>query len=676
MTMTNDTILITRKTLAVPLFWCLVALVLMGGGIFRLVGLNDTSLHSDGIIHDVCKAGATPGEILTKWEKLVGNTGQLATPAAFTKLFLDVFRLAPERGNVILPSAIWGLVAMLAALWAGWKLGGRWFGLLLMSVVALNTTHIQMSRIAYFYQPCIAGSFIMAGCLIESWVSLKEKRRLDWRFHVLHILAVFLMMYSSANTWPLLCCCALFLGLIAIVKAVKKQAPLTEGVLIGGVYVVLALPLLLVSWGIPALLETTKDNAHRDYGRRIFEMLRSRPMSDVVVREFAKLGWGWTTVRMTISSLLFAAGCGVLGIKMKRDGRWGVPLVVFVVGLTLAIIAIQASSWPFGLRRVSGLWPFAYIIFAAGLAWPWLIDLPKRKRFGLWIEWTVVVAVAFGLWIKSDIAVLKTKGFPVPYRQIGQWLDSHFPKGTPVVTDRFYTAMCEFNQSDPTTNVVMISTVPNELPEIQEKTRFRDVTRQYFEENPDAAFYCCGHMYERPEVEPWTWAEQYFKRRQLCRDDHAAALSLIGQGYADYPGVIRWPEVYYNTLEDVVEIQRAKGAAGFVMWGPDWRPVQTQDYRLWRMLMSGDAILKVYGLGDKPRELTLALTGVAAGGELRLQIGDQMTVFPANQISQLNVQVKLQPGLNELRLRSRGSANARLLIGRAAIESKDAAGAK
>lgn len=92
--------------------------------------------------------------------------------------------------------------------------------------------------------------------------------------------------------------------------------------------------------------------------------------------------------------------------------------------------------------------------------------------------------------------------------------------------------------------------------------------------------------------------------------------------------------------------------------------------------MSGDAILKVYGLGDKPRELTLALTGVAAGGELRLQIGDQMTVFPANQISQLNVQVKLQPGLNELRLRSRGSANARLLIGRAAIESKDAAGAK
>jgi hypothetical protein len=237
--------------------------------------------------------------------------------------------------------------------------------------------------------------------------------------------------------------------------------------------------------------------------------------------------------------------------------------------------------------------------------------------------------------------------------------------------------MCEFNQSDPTTNVVMISTVPNELPEIQEKTRFRDVTRQYFEDNPDGVFYCSGHMYERPEVVPWEWPTRYFRRHQEMRDDCAGDLGLIGQSYYfEYPGTIRWPVIYYNTVEDVVAIKQAEGAAGFILWGPDWRPVQTQDYRLWRMLMSGDAILKVYGLGDKPRELTLALTGVAAGGELRLQIGDQMTVFPANQISQLNVQVKLQPGLNELRLRSRGSANARLLIGRAAIESKDAAGAK
>jgi hypothetical protein len=257
----------------------------------------------------------------------------------------------------------------------------------------------------------------------------------------------------------------------------------------------------------------------------------------------------------------------------------------------------------------------------------------------------------------------------VPYRQIGQWLDGHFPKGTPVVTDRFYTAMCEFNQSDPTTNVVMLSTVMNELPEIQEKTRFRDVTRQYFEENPDAVFYCSGHMYERPEIVPWEWPTHYFKQTKEIKDGMAEALGVVGQSlHMSYPGHQRWPVIYYNTVEDVAALKRGAGSSGFVLWGPDWRPVQTQDYRLWRLLMAGDADLKVYGLGATEEEVALDLMGVAVGGELRVQIGDQGLVFPANQIAQQRVKIKLQPGMNVVKIRSRGTQNARLLIGKAEVK--------
>jgi hypothetical protein len=657
--------------------WVLVGAVLVIGAYFRLVGLDDTSLHSDGTIHDVCKSGALASDILFKWEQMLGRTSQMATPAAFTKLFLDVFHLDPTRGNIILPSAFWGILTILAALWVGWRMGGKWFGLLLMAVVAFSPMHVQMSRMAYFYPPSVLGGFIMLWCLVESWESMREGRPLGWTFCFIHAGAIVLLIYSSASSWPLTALLALVHLSCSLVKWKRGVVTLGEAAILSATYVVVGAPLLFFSWGLQALLSVTGDNDTTAYWRKIFESGRSKPMFVVISEEFSKFGWGWTLARSVVTGFVAAVGVVILMVRMRREGRWGLPVVVFFVGVLLAYGAMRTSTLPFGLRRVAPIWPFGFIILAAGLAAPWLIEFPKRWIRALQVVWCGFAMVLLGLWLNADVKVLKANGFPVPYKQIGQWLDRHFPRGTPVVTDRFYTAMCEFNQSDPTTNVVMISTVPNELPEIQEKTRFRDVTRQYFEDNPDGVFYCSGHMYERPEVVPWEWPTRYFRRHQEMRDDCAGDLGLIGQSYYfEYPGTIRWPVIYYNTVEDVVAIKQAEGAAGFILWGPDWRPVQTQDYRLWRMLMSGDAILKVYGLGDKPRELTLALTGVAAGGELRLQIGDQMTVFPANQISQLNVQVKLQPGLNELRLRSRGSANARLLIGRAAIESKDAAGAK
>jgi hypothetical protein len=89
------------------LTWTVVAIVLVVGGYFRVVGLNDTSMHSDGLIHDVCKMGVTPLDILVKWEQLLGRTSQMAVPAAIAKLFLDVFHLPPTRGLAFRGALVW-----------------------------------------------------------------------------------------------------------------------------------------------------------------------------------------------------------------------------------------------------------------------------------------------------------------------------------------------------------------------------------------------------------------------------------------------------------------------------------------------------------------------------------------------------------------------------------------
>jgi hypothetical protein len=83
--------------------------------------------------------------------------------------------------------------------------------------------------------------------------------------------------------------------------------------------------------------------------------------------------------------------------------------------------------------------------------------------------------------------------------------------------------------------------------------------------------------------------------------------------------------------------------------------------------LSENARLQVYSLGGAPQDITLELSAVAVGGELKVKIGDQAIVFPANQFVQQRFQANVQPGMNVLQVRSRGAQNAKLLIGRLAV---------
>jgi hypothetical protein len=658
------------------------------GCFFRLNGLGATSMHGDAVFHDFCRAGASVSDLFTRWAELIGpSSGQMPPAAAFTKWMLDVFHLQPTLQNVILPSTLWGIATIPVALWVGWRLGGGVFALLLMGVVALNPIHVQMSRMAYFYPPAVLGSFVAVWCLLESWDSVRERCGLRWSFYGAHAVATILLFYASAGAWPFAVLVAAFHITCAVFNRIKRRAGWRDLIVIGATYLAAGIPLLVAPWGLSAMLGMAGNNEATAYWRKIFEVGRQVPILSQVGYELLKLGWGWTWSRGIFSCLVLVSGVVTATLLGRRKKEWFVPLALLLVGIALVAWTLRTSVWEFALRRIAALWPLCFVVLALGLHGFWLAgeklfrvsarywsrgDLTPvfiRVLSGLGL---VPIALAFGLWIHADMLVLKVTGFDVPYRQIGDWLDRSFPKGTPVLTDRFFTATFEFSRSHPTTNVVMISTVPNELPEIDAKNRFRDVTRQYLEENPDAAFYCGNHHSGRPEVSPWEWPAEYFKQHKTFMDTYAWRLGFMGQCYflqhlhlANAKPVV----VSYNTVDDIIDAKKRAGETAFVVFGPDWRPVQTQDYRLWRLMMADKASVTIYNVTSNTCDGAVTVSGVSAGGRSGLHFADANGEFPPNQIVRHRVALVLKPGANLLEMRRSGGDRGRLLIGRIEVEN-------
>jgi hypothetical protein len=679
----QDTKTVALMTPRRIVFFVVVALLFAAGCYIRLAGLGTTSMHGDAVFHDFARDRMSASDLFTRWAQVIGpSSGQMPPAAAFTIGVLNVFHLPPTVANVIIPSALWGIATLPVALWVGWRLGGGVFALLLMGVVTLNPIHVQMSRMAYFYPPAVLGSFVAIWCLLESWDSVRDRRGLGWAFYGAHAVATVLLFYATAGAWPFAVLVAVFHLTCATINRIKRRVGWRDLLVIGATYLAAGIPLLIAPWGLAAMLGMAGNNEATTYWRKIFEVGRQVPIFSQVGYELLKLGWGWTLSRGIFSGVVLVSGVATAALLARRKKQWIVPLVLLLIGIVLVAWTLRTSVWEFALRRIAALWPLCFVVLALGLYGFWLAG--ERLFQVCAVFWSrgdrtpglvsvlrgcglIPVVAAFGLWIQADLLVLKVNGFDIPYREISDWLDSSFPKGTPVVTDRFFTAMCEFNRSHPTTNVVVISTVPNELPEIDEKNHFRDATRRYIEENPDAVFYFGNHHAGRPEMKPWDWPAKYFKQSREFKDAYAWRLGYMGQYYfwAHLHTANPKPTmVYYNTPDDVIAAKSAEGEAAFVVYGPAWRPVQTQDYRLWRMMTEDKGSVTVFNVTSNLFHGTGFISGVSVGGRSKLEIATASVEFPPNQLVRKEVTLDLKPGANLLSLKRSGSQQGRLLISR------------
>lgn len=627
-----------------------VLLLFSVGMFFRLYALGSGSLHPDGIIYDVCRMNITAADVMNKWESLVGQTGQMPVFPAITKTFINLSRLEPTFRNVILPSAIWSSLSLLAFFGLGRKAGGTSFGLVLMAVAALNPLYIQMGREAYFYAPSVLGAALSIWTLLLARELFGSGERFPIRFYILQATALFFILYSSAGAWPfaLLIAAYLFIGLLIRWHKTRSFPP--DLIILALLYFCFGLPLLIASWGLPALMKLSQGES-REYWTKIFAVGRSVPVLPKLSAEFLRLSWGTAGMRVVFSILVLLSGIvGILTLGRKNRQWWWLG-GLFLAHLTIGVVSLKCAVWGLDIRRIAAIWASFFVILAVGLWWLWTLLRHQVLRL---IGIAVIGGVAAGLWLHADILVLKMNGFPIPYQRIVQWLDSTFPPGTPVVTERFYTAGTWFGVH-PATNVCIVSTMPNELPEIQKQTNSREVTRRYFETNPDAVFFQENHLYDRPEPGPWAWPETFFVHREEFIDQAAKTLCLMGQNYRASD---KWSDaayarkVYFNLPEDILARARTEGRTATALFSKGWKVVQTRDYRLWRMMQS-DALIEVWNLTDAPEEATLVIQGVAAGGAKQMILnGSEKKVFPNGQVIVWTTgPVPLAPGKNLLTLR-------------------------
>jgi len=101
--------------------------------------------------------------------------------------------------------------------------------------------------------------------------------------------------------------------------------------------------------------------------------------------------------------------------------------------------------------------------------------------------------------------------------------------------------------------------------------------------------------------------------------------------------------IYYNTIEDQLDIAREQGRDVYVdyLW---WEHTKTRDMRDWRVLRQGGK-LKLYNLLDEEIDVKLVLPAAAVSGAKRVQSSTGRTaIFPAGKMARWELgEISLPP---------------------------------
>jgi len=631
----------------------ILPLLLMAAGLFvRFYRLGASSLQIDNFLFwDLFHREVSSGQIFSQWMELTGLTGQLPFAAAGAKLFLDLFHLPLTFSTLILPFALCGALAIPVAYMVGREFGGRRMAVLLAAMTAFSPMCIQMSREAYFYSPTLLGAFLalwaagLSGRLLKGQAAPRG-------FHVVNAAAFFLMIWSSPSTWPWAFFFALFNVALFGWQVVRHRRGIVDLVILLSTYAAIGLPLLTAPWGVQQITQFTSDGETRDYWTKVFAAGRGASQWVKVWPVLRAYAWGATTLRQIFSALvlLCALACYITGFRKNRT--FTVMGLLFILVLALNIMAVQKSVWFFGITRIVPLVPFYLFFLSAGLLWPF--EQLRGKKLA--VAALLLPLVAFALWISPISLISAVTGKNKPYQEMAAWVDAHLPVDTPVLTERYFTAYNEFRVHAPM-KVHFVSTVPNQIPEQYTGLQFRERTQQFFSDNPVAGFFEEKHLWKSPEIGPWLEIRDRFARSHSVTNRAGLRLAQLGLCYRgdtarpvdEDPFVCT---IRYNLPEDVVGRARGEGREAVAIFSKGWKTVSTRDYRLWRLLNT-EAFIEVWNLTDKPKEVSLVVRGVAAGGAKQIILeGGEKKIFQNGQMTDwVSGRMTLAPGRTLLTLR-------------------------
>ena len=640
--------------------WVLAGVVALGA-FLRLFALGDASLRGDSLeFWRICQAPVTGSYMFSHWLDLMGMSGQFPFSMALTKGFLDAFDLPVTFANLRLPSAIWGILTILAAYRLGAAIRGPWLGVLVAGLTALHPFHIQMTREAYYYPPLVLGSFLATAAAIRSFAAWRT-RTPDPRPRSLvaeALLGFFLMTYSQPTGWLV----AFFLAVVALLgwgdlfrRRVARAGGVTA-VLLGGC-VVIGLPLLTTPWALPQLLKISS-GAIKEQSLKAF-VVSTETFGSMLFKAATSFAWGATPLRATLTFGVLLLGLWALMRRSRREPQqWLLPLTV-VVGIVAFLYARESAGALFEPRYIIGILP-AYIgLLALGLAEAGEALARRWKPAPAALAVAAVLPLVPPAWLCTQLT-----GQPAPYADIVRWCDANLGPGAPVLVDRWFEPGNELRPY-PATNVNFTFTVPNEPLENFTNVNWRATAMQFFQRFPDAAYLEVARTYwDVASVGPWQESRAFFARHTAIVNRAGLALRELGLASR---GDFYWPntnrvvvDVFYNTREDVMAARAKAGMSAFVYYGRGWGYTKTQDYRDWRVL-NERAVLELINLTTEPLQAKLVVRGVSIGGprEVISSAGGQFS-FPPNQLAEwVGAPLTLPPGVTPVELRVPAAAGQR-----------------
>ena len=636
------------------LTWLLLLALLSLGAWLRVAGLDDCAFQMDNVdfLTPILR-GFTPGQIISKWTQLpITGIDHLPFPLAFTALFLNLFHLPFTFQNVMLPSAVWGLLTILAAHGLGCAVRGRRLGLLLAAFVALQPIMIQDSRLAYYYPPALLGAYVLTWALAVLYRDLQEHRRLSIKAQVLLVTGWLLCIYSDTGTWPLALVSSGLAAFLLVRAARKGRLPWNRVAVLAAAVAVLALPLLLAPWGLPHILRVTVGASGRyaAYWHSVFWNFESPWPS--VVPVLMSCAWGTTAVRVLL--FLLAATLGLHAIW--RDRRQA-PVLLWLLalaglGLLFNIISLARMSMAnFSAARAIMFTPVLFTVLALGLleGGPWLARLRLPPRLAA----AILPGMALALWAYPDWLCTRQTGRPLPHLEVARWMDAHLARNCPVVTERYFDAISEYNIHHPT-NIFVMSTVKNQAIYEYLDNKFRQRTEQFMINNPVSGFIQSRLHWDNVNIGPWNFPAAFYLRQATFTN--VAGLRLHRLGLNDQTTPWRRDQddhytrtVYYNTLADMPSFMQRAGIDILATWGEQWRYIKTDDGLDWR-LMADEASVEIFNRSATTQSVVLVVHGVASGGDKSIRLSaEKFFTLPDGQLADFEIApVPVPPGQSRL----------------------------
>ncbi|NLE67649.1 MAG: hypothetical protein GX608_09530 [Lentisphaerae bacterium] len=530
-----------------------VLFALLVAACFRFHQLGASAFRADTIMfYDLCHRPLSAWTIMTNWMELVGVTAQFPFPLAAAKGMINLFHLEPTDFNIRLSSALFGALTVIPAFYIGNLLRGRWFGVLLALLIAVNPFHIQLSREAYFYAPMILGLAMQLGATLWIVRQAGTARRLSWPFFAAVGLGVFLAAYSHMSGWYLTAAALLVQAWIMVGRARLSRMLWNEMAVLAGIYLVIGLPLLFAAWGLPYFIDAMLNPETVELNKKI---LRTEfiPIWEEALRIGAVMGLGSTRLRGGFTLLVLALGAGMLA-RRRRQPDTVVVMAMMAFGFIIYEVAHRASGHPLSFRHASFLFMPYQVWLALGI-WAPLEHYSDRAVACRW-RWQICCLATAGaalvLAAPPAWAAASLLGKPIPYKQIGVWCDRHLPAHSLVLVERWFDPWNELRVHN-STNVFYTFTVPSEPDDTFARNNWPATAKAFFQRFPDAAYleYCNGDQAKCGVVTNWSFA-----RQMVFTNGPAIKLAKWGLAYRDefYDAHTNrmLTTIFYNTREDVL----------------------------------------------------------------------------------------------------------------------------